>query len=120
MQLELPVRWSETDKESTKKDKLLYGEDAIERIKYSYGKLLIDSGDVGPYYDIDQNHTMINDKLGKLYCVTIPIDQFKKIMTEITGKAIMILQVRQEYSQTPAPRRRRTPKKDDEDDNILN
>jgi len=112
MQLELPIRWSETDRERSKTEELIRGDAAEEKIKYSFSKLLINSEDVGPYYSLDEENTMINDRLGKVYCVTIPIDQFKKIMTEITGKAIMSIQVRE----TPSPRQNGRPKRDDVDD----
>ena len=115
MQLELPIRWTETDKENYKMEELLKGNAAEEKIKYSYSRLLIDAHSIGPYYDLDENHTMINDKLGKIYCVTIPLDQFKKILTEITGNAIMTIQVREEY---PRAKRDGKPPKDN-GDNIL-
>lgn len=116
MQLELPVRWSETDRKATKEDMIINGDDSTEKIKHSYGRLLIDSSDIGPYYDIDDRNTMINDKLGKMYCVTIPLDQFKKILTEVTGKAIMAIQSREEL---PKQSRRSRPRSNEDDDNIL-
>lgn len=119
MQLELPIRWTETDVEASKEEELIKGEVAKEKLKYSYGKLLISVNDIGPYYDIDPNHTMINDKLGKMYCVTIPIDQFKKILTEITGNAIMTVKVREELS-LPKPSRRSNPPKSDDYDILDN
>ncbi len=116
MQLELPVRWSETDKKAMREEELINGEDAVEIIKHSYGKLLIDSADIGPYYDIDATHTMVNDKFGKLYCIVVPVDQFKRIMTEITGKAIMSIQAREDIPSKP---NRKRPRTKDDDDNIL-
>lgn len=115
MKLELPVRWAETDEEQSKTDELIHGDKATEKIKYSYGKLLIDANDIGPYYDIDENHTIINDALGKTYVITIPIDQFKKIMTEITGHAIMAIQVRTEYKDQTTKKKNSK----DSNDNIL-
>lgn len=117
MKLELPVRWTEKDKENEKLEELI-GETNESKPVYSYGRLLIDSEDIGPYYDIDENHTMINDKLGKVYCVTIPINNFKKIMTEVTGDAIMSIQVREEKPVTPVKRLPKPPKNDEDD--ILN
>ena len=61
MRLELPVRWNETDKEAEKFNELVKGEQ-VAPAKYSYGKLSIDSDDIGPYYEIDSGHIMINDK----------------------------------------------------------
>ena len=112
MQLELPIRWDESTKEVNEIDEIK----EKTKEKYSYSKLLISVHDIGPYYDLDENHTMINDKLGKVYCVTIPIDQFKKILTEITGNAIMTIQVREEF---PKPSRRNPPKQKDDDDDML-
>lgn len=119
MILELPIRWTETDREASKEEELIRGDKAEEKVKYTYGKLLIKAEDIGPYYDLDPHNTMINDKLGKVYCVTIPVDQFKKIMTEITGNAIMALQVREEIPSKPKrpPQPPSRPKNDD--DNIL-
>ena len=126
MQLELPVRWNETDIEKSKLRELTEGEDVEKVTKYSYGKLLISVDEIGPYYDIDADNTMINDKLGKVYCITIPINQFKKIMTEITGKAIMTIQVREENIPSGPSRNSRNNSKrppispqEDTDDNIL-
>lgn len=108
MRLELPVRWEEQDKDADK-----YG-DMIKPIeskkKYSYGRLSICAEDIGPYYDIDSKHTMINDKLGKVYCVCVPFDQFKKIYTETTGQAILAVQSVDEYN---AQNSRNNGKKDD-------
>lgn len=116
MQLELPIRWTETNKEEQKKEELIHGEFAEPKITYSYSRLLIDSSDIGPYYDLDANNTMINDKLGKVYCVTIPLDEFKKIYTEITGKAIMSIQVKREIIKPPKDDKK---KKNDNDNDIL-
>ncbi len=52
MRLELPVRWNEADKETDKLNELTDGKVAPE-LKYTYGKLSIDSEDIGPYYEID-------------------------------------------------------------------
>lgn len=88
MQLELPVRWEE--QEEIDRDRyLVEGEDYKVEKKYTYGRLLINSEEIGPYYDIDPLHTMINDSLGKIYTVVIPLEDFKKIMVEYTGKAIL-------------------------------
>lgn len=111
MQLELPVRWTETQTETSEIEELI---NKKAKEKYSYGKLLINSEDIGPYYDIDDNNTMINDRLGKMYCVTIPLNQFKKILTEVTGRAIMAIQVKEEYKQDKSK-----PRKQDTDEDIL-
>lgn len=111
MNLELPVRWTEKDAESEKLSEILNKE---EKHIYTYGKLVINADEIGTYYDIDESHTMINDKFGKLYCVVIPINNFKKILTEVTGKAIMSIQVKEEPSRsrrTPPP----TPSSDEDD-----
>ena len=114
MQLELPIRWDETDKKEEELNELL--NKPINTKKHTYGRLLIDSADIGPYYDLDDHTTMINDRLGKVYCVMIPLDQLKKILTEVTGKAIMSIQVREEKIQKPnkPPTNRRS--SNDEDD----
>lgn len=119
MQLELPIRWTETDKEATKNEELIRGEIIEEKVKYTYGKLLIRSEDIGPYYDLDRNNTMINDKIGKVYCVTIPIDQFKKILTEVTGNAIMAIQVREDSPIPKSPRKPPSKPKNDDDDILM-
>jgi hypothetical protein len=111
MRLELPVRWNETDKDTEKLNDMLDKETPV--VKYTYGNLSIDSIDIGPYYDIDSLHTMINDKNGKLYCVAVPFHEFKKIFTEVTGQAILKVQTSEEYKATK-PRR----KKDDNNDDI--
>lgn len=119
MILELPVRWTEEDKETENLENIL-GDKADVKKKYSYGKLLIEAGDIGPYYDIDENHTMINDRLGKMYCVVIPISHFKKIITEVTGKAIMVIQVKEEdTSRSRRPRGGGIPPPSSEDDDML-
>lgn len=113
MQLELPVRWTETDKERSRTEELLRGELAEEKVKHTFGRLLINSDDIGPYYSLDENHTMINDRLGKLYCITIPIDEFKKILTEVTGKAIMAIHVREQPTR-PTPTKKKPRNSDDD------
>lgn len=115
MRLELPVRWTETDKEAQKFDEVTKGEATESSIKYSYGKLSIDSNDIGPYYDIDDRHIMLNDKNGKVYCVAVPFHEFKKIFTEVTGMAILAVHTTEEY-EAKKPRK----KKDDDIDDILN
>lgn len=117
MRLELPVRWNETDKEAEKFNELVKG-DTPTPPRYSYGKLSIDSDDIGPYYEIDSTHIMINDKNGKLYCVAVPFFEFKKIFTEVTGKAILAVQTTEEYKSSK-PRKKRDNNLDDIDD-ILN
>ena len=111
MRLELPVRWNETDREELEKIKDTTG--TLPEPKYTYGKLSIDSGDIGPYYDIDDRHTMVNDKNGKVYCVAVPFHEFKKIFTEVTGQAILAVQTSEEY-RASKPRR----KKPDNENNI--
>lgn len=115
MTLELPVRWTEKDTESEKLSELLNKE---EKHIFTYGKLVIDSEDIGPYYDIDDSHIIINDKLGKVYCIVIPINHFKKILTEVTGKAIMSIQIKEEPSRSrrnpPSP-----PQSFSDEDDIL-
>lgn len=117
MRLELPVRWTESDKETEKLAELTDGK-ISSNIKYSYGKLSIDSEDIGPYYDIDDRHTMINDRLGKLYCITVPFHDFKKIYTEVSGKAILAIQTSEEYKAS-LPKRRKGGK-DNKSDDMLN
>lgn len=92
MRLELPVRWAESDGESEKLEELTDGKVKAKEPKYTYGRLSISSEDIGPYYDVDKDHTVINDKLGKVYVVAVPFDEFKKIFTEVTGLAIMSIQ----------------------------
>ena len=106
MRLELPIRWNEADKEIEKLNELTNGQTAVEQ-KFTYGKLSIDSNDIGPYYDIDDRHTMINDKNGKIYCVAVPFNDFKKIFTEVTGQAILAVQTSEEYRISKPPRKRR-------------
>lgn len=118
MRLELPVRWNETDKEAEKFNEIVKGEGASAPVKYTYGKLSIDSEDIGPYYEIDDRHIMINDMNGKMYCVAVPFHEFKKIFTEVTGKAILSVQTSEEYKSSK-PRKRRDNNLDDIDD-ILN
>jgi len=116
MRLELPVRWTETDKEAERINELTNSDPKPES-KYSYGRLSIDSEEIGPYYDIDDRHIMVNDKNGKIYCVAVPFDEFKKIFTEVTGKAILALQTKEEYKSS----RPKKKKNDDGDiDDILN
>ena len=88
MILELPVRWTE-DKEIDKDKFLIEGESYKTEKLYTYGRLLIDTEDVGPYYDIDKEHTLISDKLGRSFTLCIPLDEFKKIMVQYTGLAIV-------------------------------
>lgn len=117
MRLELPVRWNEIDKETDKLNDLTDGKVKAES-KFTYGKLSIDSGDIGPYYDIDDRHTMINDKNGKLYCVAVPFHEFKKIFTEVTGQAILAVQTSEEY-RASKPRRKRPDEDTDIEGDIL-
>lgn len=117
MRLELPVRWTETDKEIEKLNEILDGKTPTTESKYSYGRLSIDSEDIGPYYDIDSNHTMINDRLGKMYCVVVPFNEFKKIFTEVTGKAILAIQTTEEYKASKPKRKKDI---DTDIDDILN
>jgi len=105
MRLELPVRWNEHDKNAEKLNDILNKEEETEP-KYLYGTLLIDSEDIGAYYDISPLYTMINDKNGKLYCVGVPIHDLKKIMTEVTGQVILKVHTTQEYKATK-PRKKR-------------
>ena len=116
MRLELPVRWTETDKEAEEYNEIVKGKAAAEP-KYSYGRLSIDSEEIAPYYDIDDRHIMVNDKNGKLYCVAVPFDEFKKIFTEVTGKAILALQTKEEYKSSRSKRKRND---NDDIDDILN
>lgn len=106
IQLELPVRWNESDRESEKLEELTDGKVKSKEPKYSYGRLSINSEDIGPYYEIDDRHTMVNDKLGKVYCIVVPFHDFKKIMTETTGVAVLSIQTTEG---TPPSRRRDNP-----------
>lgn len=124
MQLELPIRWSETDREASRTARVIDGEDDyVEKVKYTHSRLIIDAHDIGPFYALDERNTMINDKLGKVYCVTIPFDQFKKIHTEVTGKAIMTIQVRveEETKSEPTVNKRKRPiiPPEEDEDSIL-
>lgn len=115
MWLELPIRWTETDRKNQKMEDLLNGEHAVEKTVFNYGKLVIDAADIGPYYDLDANNIMINDKLGKIYCVTIPLSQFRKILTEVTGNAIMTITVKTGDPVKDAPPTRAKPQSDNDD-----
>ena len=88
MILELPIRW--TEEKEIDKDRVVIEGDLYRNEKiYTYGKLLIDTADIGPYYDIDAEHTLIKDKLGMPYTLCIPLDEFKRIMVQYTGLAIV-------------------------------
>lgn len=88
MILELPIRWTET-KEVDKDRAMIEGDSYVAEKIYTYGRLLIDTADIGPYYDIDTEHTLIKDKLGMPYTLCVPLDEFKKIMVQYTGLAIV-------------------------------
>ncbi|MEI6887627.1 MAG: hypothetical protein WCK31_05345 [bacterium] len=114
MWLELPVRWSEEDKSTKKVEELIHGESLSEKMVHTYGKLIIDAMDIGPYYNYDSINTMINDKLGKVYCVTIPINEFRKILTEVTGNAIMTITVKTDTIKDKPPTRGKESNLDDD------
>lgn len=119
IRLELPVRWEEQNKDVEKYGDMLKSTDK----KYSYGKLSIDAGDIGPYYDMDDRHTMVNDKLGKVYCIAVPFNEFKRILTETTGQAILSIQTTEEYISNKPKRNKnddkKNPNKDDLDINDI-
>ncbi len=119
MKLELPIRWTETDREIEKLKDILDDRAPQNETKYSYGRLIIHSKDVGPMYDIDANHTMINDKNGKLYCVVVPLDDLKRILTETTGIAILAVQTKEDYRNNSRSRGKGNGKASDDDINDI-
>ena len=119
MRLELPVRWNETDRELERLSELTDGKIKADNPKYTYGRLSIDSSEIGVYYDMDPDHIMINDKNGKVYCVAVPFNDFKKIFTEVTGQAILSIQAERQLPPQPTQPKKRRDRGDSDIDDIL-
>lgn len=97
--VELPVRWSEE----------IENEDGSVTSSHSYGRIVINLKDIRNYNIMDENHTIVRTYQNDSYCINLPFETFKDLVSNFTGMTIHVINV---VINEEKPKRR---KKNDDD-----
>ncbi len=62
-----------------------------EKKKITYDPLNVDMEEVDEYLRYDKEHTNINMRSGKTYCVRIPYEDFSSLYQELMGVSVFVI-----------------------------